>query len=790
MSASAFFNLFKAQPSLPSSNSASASASAADPYLMEFDRQKRELNEFIHFFKDLAISMQLPSTKEKIEATDLSSFNQLQESGSTKEMVEVATTIKIKIASCFVPLDIHGPFKEQELPFINVYRSYFAFRQEPQHKDYTEFESIITTSDLQNAQKCLSIFLNYDLERIASDGHRLEEVSVEQQAPLSTRRSLNIIQAIQTALRLWYVFQFQKVSNAAEILPSDINRDVLMDIDRIKNKSNIFWQTLNKSPMEALSTIKNCLQILIGMRSSSDFTIYESAWNCIRYVIESPLEFENESAAVDPAEVVVMDGEKSPFEQLEEILSNWITSGGKRFYQRKIAEKILNCYKKGKRSLKLSIPYKQDSILLPNCFHYLSHLNELEIYYKQHPISLQQQDLPASIEALTNLKRLSLHGDLLNNLSSIITSLSQLQELQIAGSSANSLPNEICSLECLRVLKITSLPYLQFLPENLGNLTNLKHLQITHNRKINSKGNIESGLQTLPVSFENLYSLETLDLSYNLISRLPSLIGGLKKLRHLKLNNNRGSSLFFISDSLTGLTQLQTLDLSNNLLTPLPHNIGQLQQLEVLKLSKTKLSTLPDSIKNLHALKHLDLSGCLFRDFQEQVYQLKSLERLLINHSLHCPMPDGIGKMKSLVYLEMMDNKLQNLPLDIGECENLRYLQLHGNQLRTLPDSIGNLSSLLILGLGSNRLSQLPNSFENLSNLVNLYVNNNSLQGIPIALLKLNRLELLDISANPLKSFLNNHEPAKFISIEEFKKIKQTEDKDFYLENRSNSFTA
>ncbi|MDJ0516045.1 MAG: COR domain-containing protein, partial [Trichodesmium sp. MO_231.B1] len=99
------------------------------------------------------------------------------------------------------------------------------------------------------------------------------------------------------------------------------------------------------------------------------------------------------------------------------------------------------------------------------------------------------------------------------------------------------------------------------LPESIGNLTKLEHLDLTGNQ-----------LKNLPESIGNLTKLEHLDLTGNQLKNLPESIGNLTKLEHLDLSFNELTSL---PKSITKLTNLTGLYLTGNPLETPPIEIAQ-----------------------------------------------------------------------------------------------------------------------------------------------------------------------------------------------------------------------
>ncbi|MFZ5857183.1 MAG: COR domain-containing protein [Chloroflexota bacterium] len=92
------------------------------------------------------------------------------------------------------------------------------------------------------------------------------------------------------------------------------------------------------------------------------------------------------------------------------------------------------------------------------------------------------------------------------------------------------------------------------LPDNIGNLTNLKLLDLSFNK-----------LHDLPESLINLTKLESLDLSRNEFTKLPELVGDLCSLRTLNVGFNK---LIDLPPSLARLTELKIIGLETNPLNP------------------------------------------------------------------------------------------------------------------------------------------------------------------------------------------------------------------------------
>jgi hypothetical protein len=91
---------------------------------------------------------------------------------------------------------------------------------------------------------------------------------------------------------------------------------------------------------------------------------------------------------------------------------------------------------------------------------------------------------------------------------------------------------------------------LEFLPENIGNLTALEIFMLKDN-----------DLQFLPESFGNLGELRHLELSKNNLSFLPDSFGNLKNLESINLIDN---NIIYLPESFKNLEKLRILDLCHN----------------------------------------------------------------------------------------------------------------------------------------------------------------------------------------------------------------------------------
>ena len=128
--------------------------------------------------------------------------------------------------------------------------------------------------------------------------------------------------------------------------------------------------------------------------------------------------------------------------------------------------------------------------------------------------------------------------------------------------------------------------------------------------KLSRKKHIKwHGLDKIPKSIYYLSSLSTLDLSNMSLPlfghlSLPDTIGKLKNLKHLDVSNNR---LKYLPECIGDLTGLQILKLKGCHIGSLPESIGNLENLQELDLFENDIFYLPKCIGNLKSLQILNL---------------------------------------------------------------------------------------------------------------------------------------------------------------------------------------
>ncbi|KAK8674297.1 hypothetical protein V6N13_112591 [Hibiscus sabdariffa] len=374
-------------------------------------------------------------------------------------------------------------------------------------------------------------------------------------------------------------------------------------------------------------------------------------------------------------------------------------------------------------------------------------------------LKLQNPSLESLAEKLVNLKILNLDGvsspstipQSLANLSSL-TSLS-LEACELQG----ELPMEIFQLPNLQILhasynifltgrlpefhKNTSLVSLRLrntgfsgvLPESVGNLNSLSHLDV---KDCNLSGPI-------PASLANLTELTYLSLAFN--EFIPSTLSWLGKLNKLTwLNLEVTNSYGDILPSLKNLTSLTALGLFRNKFSSrIPSWLGNLTQLIILDLGDNRFwGSIPKSILTKINLEALALeSNLLTGSYKlDSFLNLKSLKDFQLSFSNISLLPATVmnASVPRFRLLTLADCNLLEFPGFLSSQDKLELLDLSGNKIQGfIPKWIWGLSAqtLEVLVLNENMLTGFhqPPVAPTWTNLRKLDLSSNELRGsLPI----------------------------------------------------------
>ncbi|RZC25914.1 probable LRR receptor-like serine/threonine-protein kinase At2g24230 [Glycine soja] len=310
------------------------------------------------------------------------------------------------------------------------------------------------------------------------------------------------------------------------------------------------------------------------------------------------------------------------------------------------------------------------------------------------------------------------------------------------------------------------------MPDNtIGKLSKLQSLDLSHNKitglpsdfwslsslkSLNLSSNQISG--SLTNNIGNFGLLESIDLSSNNFSEeIPKAVSSLLSLRVLKLDHNR-----FAHSIPSGILKCQSLvsiDVSSNQLNgTLPEGFGAaFPKLRVLNLSGNNMYGHVSDISGLKSIVNLNISGNSFQGSIVDVFQGRLEVLDLSRNQFQGHIPQVLHNFSSynwshLVYLDLSENNLSgDFFQNLNESLNLKHINLaHNRFTKQKFPQIEILLKLEYLNLSKTSLvGEIPDEILQMSNLSALDLSMNHLSG-KIPLLRNEHLQVLDLSNNNL----------------------------------------
>ena len=259
------------------------------------------------------------------------------------------------------------------------------------------------------------------------------------------------------------------------------------------------------------------------------------------------------------------------------------------------------------------------------------------------------------------------------------------------------------------------------LPANVESCKKLKKLKLNNNK-----------ITFLPNWFKHFENLEELDLSGNRhlnINQAFSIISKLPKLKKLTANH---CNMFYLPVAIRRLKTLKEVSISDNHIKYLPP-IFEYTYWEKLDLSYNCIDTLPSTLVFMNTLKELDISYTPAIENKFTYYGiefLKNLETLKLSGANK--LPNEIYKLDFLAELVLTNGSFETLPESFKKLINLKKLDVRGcENLKTshfIEFLEGSYQSLRELKIGHQNLTTIPFNISKLKKIHTLNIDNSCLE--------------------------------------------------------------
>lgn len=212
---------------------------------------------------------------------------------------------------------------------------------------------------------------------------------------------------------------------------------------------------------------------------------------------------------------------------------------------------------------------------------------------------------------------------------------------------------------------------LKTFPPSLAKLKKLKKLNLSKNI-----------ITEIPAIIGELESLEELDLSRCDIHTINEAIGKLKMLRILNLSSNHSVSAF--PEAMAGLSELQVLKM-DYVSTPLPESFSKLEKLEDLRMyqcynDKDNVAAFPEVITKLKNLKHFDFRANLIKELPVSLENVQTLESFIwTDGRTQSPVFPDFRRFPNLKKL-VISRKFNSWKNRLFELSSLEHLEIDRNK--------------------------------------------------------------------------------------------------------------
>lgn len=271
----------------------------------------------------------------------------------------------------------------------------------------------------------------------------------------------------------------------------------------------------------------------------------------------------------------------------------------------------------------------------------------------------------------------------------------------------------------------------------------IREIEFPEGNRIESITLTNNELTRIPSSIRRCKHLRSLNLEGNQIRHIPRWILDLDNLEDLTLNFNQ---LKLNRSDIRHLSKVKQIIIGGNGIEKLPNNIGRLH-CESMNLGKNKLRALPKSFANLKQIKSLIFYENKFEEIPEVLADFKELKHLDFYKNNLTQIPDFVGNMDGLQQLFLAFNKIELIPDTLRHLKRLKYFYIHHNELHFLPEWITEMDSIERFGVGFNHLLDLPD-LSKMKSLKDFDCEHNLLERFPWGLVEKPDMEIIVLRDN------------------------------------------
>ncbi|KAG7281638.1 hypothetical protein CRUP_019150 [Coryphaenoides rupestris] len=210
---------------------------------------------------------------------------------------------------------------------------------------------------------------------------------------------------------------------------------------------------------------------------------------------------------------------------------------------------------------------------------------------------------------------------------------------------------------------------------SLKKLTNLASLEL-----------LGCMLERIPSAVFSLVNLQELDLKDNKLTTVEEILS-LQHCRRLTTLRLWYNSISYIPEHISKLQFLETFDISWNKLQKLPSRMFYCTKLKHLDVSHNQITSLPPEVSILQGLQYFSAAFNSLEILPEELFSCKKLKTLVLGNNRLISLSPRVSNLTMLVRLELKGNRIDSLPDEIGDCPslNLSGLVVEGNLVDLLP---------------------------------------------------------------------------------------------------------